>query len=359
MEFTINTTLLQSMLARALKGVGNNKLIPLTSMIAIEIKNNELRLTTTDGTNYLYITHEYIYDGKFNVVVDAEFLGRLIARTTSETITFKLADTLEIIGNGTYNIELMLDENGEPVKFPDPAAELNDLKDGGAINKALISAILLSLKPALAVTLEQPELTGYYSADKIVASDGFKIAYMKADMLKEPRLISAETMNLLEVMPEDKISIGLVDDVMLFTSKDCALYSKAMQYIDDYSIDAMTSYVEREFDARCRISRDSLLSLLERLSLFVTAYDDNAISLVFTDKGLQVSSKSANAVELIPYKESEKHIDYSCEADVKMFMEQIKACASDVVDIEYGDESALKFVDGNTIQICALYSDED
>lgn len=354
----VNTETLKLLVSKAIRGASQNKLIPITSLLLIKVSDNVLTLETTDCSNYLYVSYDVETDDFYAVVYVDQF-SKLISRLTCDTVELEVNDSvLRIVGNGTYDIELPLDENGETIKFPDPVADLNDLKDGGTISKTLISAILMSLRPSLAVTLEQPELTGYYSADKIVASDGFKIAYMKADMLKEPRLISGETMSLLDVMPEDKISVGLVDDVILFRADGCVLYSKAMQYIDDYSIEAITSYVEREFNAMCRISRNSLLSLLERLSLFVTPYDKNAISLTFTDKGLQVSSKSANAVELIPYKESKNHVAYSCEVDVEMFMEQIKACAGDVVDVEYGDESALKFVDGNTTQICALLEDE-
>lgn len=55
MKLQIKTTKLQEMLARAIKGASNNKLIPLTSLIAISLKDGELTLITTDATNYLYV----------------------------------------------------------------------------------------------------------------------------------------------------------------------------------------------------------------------------------------------------------------------------------------------------------------
>ena len=56
MKIIIKTTTLQEMIAKAIKGASNNKLIPLTSLMAIEVKDKVLTLTTTDATNYLYIT---------------------------------------------------------------------------------------------------------------------------------------------------------------------------------------------------------------------------------------------------------------------------------------------------------------
>mgnify|MGYP002626966704 CR=1 FL=1 len=56
----INTVKLQEMITQASKGSGNNKLIPITSMMLIELKQNKLTLVTTDATNYLYVTADNI-----------------------------------------------------------------------------------------------------------------------------------------------------------------------------------------------------------------------------------------------------------------------------------------------------------
>ena len=46
-----------------------------------------------------------------NVEVQAELFSKLVAKTTTETITLTLKESsLEVKGNGTYNIELPLDE---------------------------------------------------------------------------------------------------------------------------------------------------------------------------------------------------------------------------------------------------------
>ena len=50
----IKTTKLQEMLARAVQGASENKLLALTTLLAIELKDSKLTITTTDTTNYLY-----------------------------------------------------------------------------------------------------------------------------------------------------------------------------------------------------------------------------------------------------------------------------------------------------------------
>ena len=54
-KMVIPTGKFQDMVARASKGASENKLLPITSMMAIELKDNVLTLTTTDTANYLKV----------------------------------------------------------------------------------------------------------------------------------------------------------------------------------------------------------------------------------------------------------------------------------------------------------------
>ena len=56
MQFTINTTKFQELVAKAVKGSSNNKLLPITSLMAIDLAGKRLVLTTTDTTNYFQVS---------------------------------------------------------------------------------------------------------------------------------------------------------------------------------------------------------------------------------------------------------------------------------------------------------------
>ena len=80
MKFTVSTGVLKSLVAKAMKGASNNKMLPLTNFIEIECKDNILTLTTTDSTNYLYLYEELIGDNEdFSVVVGANIFSKLIS----------------------------------------------------------------------------------------------------------------------------------------------------------------------------------------------------------------------------------------------------------------------------------------
>ena len=359
MKMTISTSTFQSMVAKAMKGASCNKMIPLTGLMAIELKDHTLTLITTDATNYLYISEHKVEGDDFYVVVQAEMFAKLISKMTCEKISLELKDNNLIVkGNGKYSIELPLDEEGELIKYPNPLHNFYQESAPTEINLSTVKLILATAKAALANTLEVPCYTGYYVGDKIVATDTYKICGINIPLFDEPALISPEMMSLLDIFTDETIYVERKDNVMLFETENCSVYGTLMDSLEDYQIEAIGNLLEQEFDSSCKIAKSALLQLLDRLALFVSPYDKNGVYLTFTKEGLQLESKKANSVEVIPYTESEKFHAFTCCIDIEMFHSQIKANTGDIITIHYGDESAIKMTDGNVVQIVALLEDE-
>ena len=363
MKLTVNAQVLKEMVSRAVKGVGNNKLIPLTSLMAIEVKDSTLTLITTDATNYLYIIEDKVVADDFYVVIDANTFSKLISKMTCENITLEIKSGMQILevkGNGNYKIELPLDENGEPIRYPDPYAKLStSCTDAGTINRTTVQVILETIKPALALTLDNPCYTGYYMGDKVVATDTYKIASMDVKVFDEPHLISSETLDLVAVANTEKINVEVTDKDIVFITPDCIVCGKFMEGLEDFAIDPISDLVDTEFDSFCSIPKNAILQLLDRLSLFVGPYDKNAVYLTFTQNGLQMSSKAANGVEIINYVASDNFKDFTCAIDIQMLTQEIKAISNDVIELYYGEDNAIKMTDGNITIIVALLEDDN
>ena len=363
MKLTIKTEKFKEMVSRAIKGAGNNKLIPLTSLMAIDVKDNKLTLITTDATNYLYIIEDKIVSEDFYAVVDANTLSKLVSKMTCENISLEIKSgvwVLEVKGNGNYKMELPLDENGEPIKYPDPYSSVSlSTIDAGTINKSTIKVILETIKPALATTLENPCYTGYYMGDRVVATDTFKIASMAVKMFDEAKLISPELLDLLSVMSAEKIDVKISGTDILYVTSDCIVCGKFMEGIEDYAIGVISELADTEFASYCSVPKTALCQLLDRLLLFVGPYDKNAVHLTFTKDGLQVSSKAATGIEVINYVASENFVDFTCSIDIQMFAQEVKAISNDVIEIYYGEDNAIKMTDGNITIIIALLGDEN
>lgn len=360
MKLIISTKKLQEMVARSVKGASNNKLIPITSLMAIEVKNNKLTLITTDATNYLYITEDKVLSEDFYVVVPVDVFSKLVSKMTCETIILNVKPDLQLLevkGNGNYKIELPLDENGQLIKYPDPYVQF-DLPSK-TIHLSTIKVILDTLKPALATTLEIPCYTGYYVGESIIATDTYKIADMDVNLFDQNVLISGELMNLLNVMTAEKIEVTIHTNIIQFETPDCRIYGRLMEGIEEFAVEPISALVDTEFDSMCSMEKTLLLQVLDRLSLFVGTYDKNAVRFTFTKEGLEVASKAANSIEVIPYISSSDFKDFTCMIDIAMITQEIKAIQSDVISMYYGEDNAVKLEDGNITIIVALLEDEE
>ena len=359
MKLTINTSTLQNMVAKSMKGASCNKMIPLTGLMAIELKDHLLTLITTDATNYLYVREDKVEGDDFYVVIQAEMFSKLISKLTCEKVSLDLKDnTLMVTGNGKYSIELPLDEEGELIKYPNPLATFTSAGEEMTVNLSTIKLILNTAKAALADTLEVPCYTGYYVGHKIVATDTYKICGIDIKLWDEPALISPEMMSLLDIFTDEKFVAVRNDNTMVFESANCTVYGTLMDSIDDYQIEAIDGLLAQDFESSCKITKSALLQLLDRLALFVSPYDKNGVYLTFTRDGLQVESKQANSIEVIPYAESKGFRDFTCCIDIEMLHSQVKANTGDGITICYGEDSAIKIVDGNVAQVVALLEDD-
>ena len=359
MKLTITTNTLQNLVSKAMKGASNNKMIPLTGLMAIQLKDHELTLITTDATNYLYVRESKVEGDDFYVVIQAEMFSKLIARLTCEKVSLELKDNVLLVsGNGKYSIELPLDEEGELIKYPDPLAAFGNGGTEENVNLSTVKLILNTAKSALADTLEVPCYTGYYTGNNVVATDTYKICGINIKLWDEPALISPEMMSLLDIFTDEKIAVIRKENVMVFESQNCTLYGTLMDSIDDYQIEAINGLLEQDFESSCKLAKAQLLQLLDRLSLFVSPYDKNGIYLTFTRDGLQIESKQANSTETIPYAESNNFHDFTCCVDIEMFHSQVKANTGDGITIHYGEDNAIKLTDGNVTQVVALLEDD-
>lgn len=347
------------MLAKSVKGCSNNKVLPITSLLAIELANNKLTLTTTDATNYLYVSADKIEGDSFYVVVVADSFSKLIAKTTSENVTLELVDDkLIVTGNGKYTFELPLDEEGQLIKFPNPMSDIIFSEAKQDIHLSTIKALLSTAKPALATDINTGCYTGYYAGDNIIATDTYKICGMDIKLFNKPVLLSSDYVDLLDVMSNESIEVQIEGDTIVMGDGNIVVYGKQLSGITDYQVDAINGLLGQGFESMCKLPKDAMLSLLDRLALFVGTYDNNGIYLTFTNKGLMITSKKSTGSELIEYQESENFKDFTCCVDIEMLRSQIKAQATNLVELWYGEDNALKMVDGNVTQIVALAEDD-
>lgn len=362
MKLSVSTEAMKELVSRASKGVGNQKGFTLTSLMAIQLKDNLLTLITTDGTNYLYVKKDKVEGDDFYIVVEADKLVKLIGKQSCETLTMTVTgNALEVKGDGVYRIDIPLDPGtGEFVQYPDPVAEFDfQEEDRTELNLTSVKAVLNTCKASLAATLEVPCYTGYYAGEKVVTTNNYILTSMAVQLFAEDVLVAPEYMDLLDVMTEEKISSWIVGNNIICATSDCIVYGKTMEEIDDFPYAQIDEYMNQEMDSKCKIAKSKILGTLDRISLFVGPYDDNVVTLTFANDGLQIESKQSNGVEVVPYLESENFTPFTCDINIKEFTDELKSYQSDAVSIQYGNDNAIKMVDGNTTFVIALIQEDE
>lgn len=354
----ISTTKLQAMMTKVVKGVGNNKLIPITSLIGITVEDGTLTIVSTDSTNYLYASEDIGEKTNFYVCVKADQFAKLVSKMTSEYITLTIKDNyLEVKGNGTYSIEIPLDENGEMVEYPNPIANLEDkITCKEKIEISTIKTILASVKNGLATTTDYPQLTNYYFGENVVATNQKKINALAKKITDSPILVSSVLVDLLDTITDEVVDMIVYEGGDIeFVSEAVTLFGHVAEGIDEFPIDALNSLISKDYNNYCKVSKLELLQVLDRISLFVDDYDKGAISLSFGD-ALTIRSNKLNSEEAIAYRESNATPSdvYTVYIDIEMLQSQIKSQESDTVTIYFGEDKAIKLVDGDLTFIIAL-----
>lgn len=362
MKLTVKTVILKDLVNKAIKGSTNNKMIPLTGFLSIELEGGRLGVTSSDAISFFSVYADDVTGENFNVVVKGDLFSKIVSKTSSETITLDLDTNTKILsfkGNGNYKIELPLDEEGELIKFP--KTNLNgDAKFNGTIKLSTIKSAILANRPSLAITAEAPFLMNYLcTPDSIISADSYNICINSAKTFTHNVLVSPITFDLLSMFTADDINYSATDKAVIFESPNMKLFSKFALGIDEYPIEAIAKYGDIEYPSACAVSKNALINIVDRLSLFINEYDVNGVRFTFTQEGIQITSTNNSATELLPYLDSNNFESFTCVVGVDTIKKQVQARSGDVVKIEYGMANALKLVDNNIVQIVGLLEDSE
>lgn len=367
MKLTISTSKLQEMLSRALKCAGESSDRPLTEMLLIKLDGGVLSLTTTDFTNYLVVKESGIEGDAFEAVVRIKTFAPLISKMTSDLITLELkSNYLEVVGNGTYKIDLMLDESGAMQTFPNPNNTMPKDNLVTTISRGLISRILSGLKQSIynkGTNEPDKPYTKYQVGKTVLASNGYAVSSLNRNVFDTYKAITVDLMNILGVITDDTIDVyantklnsaNIEIRELAFESEHYSLYGLESPDSAEFPLESLQKWLEKPFKSVCKLPKNAVLQLLGRISLFIEEYDSDTITLNFTKDSLEVSSRALTGVESIKYISSDNHEDFTCLINNKQLEPQIRALEGDVINLYYGDDSAIKLTDAELTTIIAV-----
>ena len=360
MEVKIKTAVLQDMMNKAVKGAGNDKAMPITQLMGIEVDGEYLCLTTTDGENFLTV-----FDKPESIseptafCVSAEMFSKLVLKTTSEFITLSLVkNVLKVKGNGTYTFPLSSDEEGDLISIPHVSLKnLQGVEILGEVDAKDFKDIYNIGKTALATNNAERVFTGFYlSKSGIVTSNGSKATLTRKAITEKPLLLSNAFMALATLINADKIKFHLHENKVFATGKGLAVCGVCMPELAEYPIESIMDFMGIEFKHNVKLNKTALTNILDRVGLFIGVYDKNGVSFNFGESGVIVADLHGSASELL--KTEGKIESFTTTLDIQSLRDMLAVNPDEQISLDYGKKEAIRVSFGNSVQVLAALLEE-
>ena len=348
MKFKINTAKLHAMLSKVQRGVGNSKILPITEYLELNLSYGELSITATDLANFITVIAKDMEGEDGSVVVRAEVLIKLVAKTTVPEMTFTSSDkSVQVTGNGKYNIPLF-----ETNEFPDYEF---DAHEEGYIKVEVATSLLQKLfavnRSAIATEMLMPCLTGYNIGTKSVTTDGIKMCINDLTVFPDTSMLVTETLaNLIQAISAEKVVVEKAGNKILFTTDNLVIFGTELDGIDEYpDILPILDIVYAELAV---VSKVELLSAIDRLSLFVDEFDNNGIRLTIgKEMSIQdLKKNSAETIKLLQASTSTKE-EQEVVLNINYLKDILSVLSTDNVQFQYGEGLPVRIVEGNVTLI--------
>ena len=362
MQIQLKTKVLQALTNKVVKGLGNNKILPITEMMGINIEGNKLALVSTDGTNKVEVfttLEEELTD--MHIAVPGSSFVKLISKTTSENVIFLIEENrLTVKGNGVYTFSLPTDEDDNLITLLNITLPLPENGSTQEIETHWLQDSYSVNKGSVASTLEVPAYTGfYYDSKYAITTDSLKISSIQHHFSNNSMLLSASFVKLFTLLGGEKTIVMQTNSEIFLQSGGVVLQGVKMPEVLSFPISDIEPFLNINMSQCVRVNKQALLNILERLALFVSPFDENIIRLDFTKQGLMLWNLKGTSNELLPYIQVENLQDFSAKVSLVHLKSIISSNSGEELEIHFGIPEALKFTAGVVTQIVALHSENE
>lgn len=355
MSITFKTQTLMEVVGQ-LNRLSASKLLEITRYWHIQGYDGVVTFTGYDGSNWLRYTLES--DGEIDVIIKAEQFGKLVDKTTVETITLTPKDEyLEVKGNGTYKVDIVTGDEVYP-SFDEKLPE--DLDEGDA--KLLKSSLFYNVANVNDSAVSKSNADGVYTGylldhTQAVTSDIIRVCLNPIQDIGTKLLIPASLMRLLSSITEDKLYLWTFDDDYIYVStSNIEIYGRTMEGVEDYQ--DMSIMDEQEFEGSATLTTADIQSILERLTLFMTAFDKGTVNLDFGPKQLAIVTTKGSK-ELVKYISVSHGADFTCRINSLLLRDILSTVSDDYFVLYYGNELCLKIEANGVVYYLATQEDGD
>lgn len=345
-KVSLKTVVLKDLVSRAFKCCSLIDVLPMTMLMNLTVKNNTLYVKTTDNVNHFTAFANVQNVPDFEMTVDAKLFSSLVSKLNTEFTSLTLeGNKVTVESNGTYNIALVAEENGDSIKFPE--IEITPIGASFHITGQEVKSILGMSKACKADNKDVPSSYNYYAnAESVLTTDGEKACLNPVKITDIPIAITPNVMDLLSaVMDESGVDIYQNTDTVVFESTVARLIGKkaCQADVDEFPADALVEIVNTNADTVIKLNRTALLASIDRISLFSQPYDQDVLTLKFDNKKVTLLAMSTGSEEAVNYIDDKitSEIDFKCEVKAPAFKEMLSACDQESLPIGFLQDNGI------------------
>lgn len=359
-KVTLPVNTLQDIVLRAVKGSTNIEVIPITTLMQIQVKDGILYASTSDNINKLIIKDDVNAQGQpdFDVFISAKIFSQLVSKLSGEKIDLiKEGNKLTILSGGTYNIEAVTDTDGTSLEFKEIKVE--PIGSSFHLEANEVKSILSYNKAAKSETKERPELFNYYADNKaVITSDGNRACINPIKMTDTPICIAPNIMDLVGTLlyeTNDGKAQGLdvyqnTEYIVFENQKGTLIGRKCSQSdVDAFPGEAIMEVITSDLENNIEINRTQFLEALDRLCILANENDRTSLSFNFTKDYVEIISEKSKSFEKVNYMSgSEANNNVTLLLEGLRMRNVIATSATEKVSLSF-DNDGIRIKDGDTI----------
>ena len=351
----IKTEELQKIVSQ-LSTLSPNKLLEITRYWHIAGDKEKTIFAAYDGSNFVKVTYDKPSD--LDVIVKAEQFGKLIDRTTVAEVTLKKEETsLTVIANGEYKVDIVQEDE----EYPNFDELLKTLPEPELLAPSIFSKIVNVNASAVSRSAADGIYTGYLiHPDKAITTDAIRVCINPIESISQPALVPPTLINILASIDSDKIKFFMLENEAIYCqASNIEVYGKLMEGMDEY-VD-VSQVAETEFPGTIALPTQNIQSIIERLTLFMNAFDRGSVVFNFTKDYLEVST-TTGSYEKIKYfttaGQAKATVEFKCVLNSILLKDIISTINDDHFDISYGNEALIK-IESNKVEYYLALSEEE
>lgn len=335
----MKTEVLSDIVAK-LGSLKENRLLLITSYWNIVADADGYEFKAYDGSTYIKIYGDTA--GDLDVIVKADQFGKLVNKTTSEFMQLEMNENnLRVIGNGEYLVEIISEDEVYP-DFEEALEEI-ELPESFIVDPVMFNEILNINDSAVSKGTSDGVLQGYYFDNgTVITTDSFKVCVNPATepIADKPILVERKLLDAIGAITSDECDVTLLPDNRILVEGDgITIFSKLFDGEEEYP--DVTSISEMEYEFSVTLPTQTVKSILDRLSLFISNYDNNIVEFEFGPEVLTVKTQGKSKEKVRYMGDKNKAGKFVCNLNSQLLKDLLSSVTADKFVIEYGNDSLI------------------